>query len=91
MIACGCSKTKELPPRPSTDSAQVTDDLHFQHRPVLTRRPDRDLGSVLMHEVTTRLARTPGAIRTAAPALGEHNGAILGALGYNAEDIADLQ
>ena len=52
---------------PVYDSAQIADDQHFQARPVLTRRPDSELGSVLMHDVTTRLSRTPGAIRSPAP------------------------
>lgn len=76
---------------PVYDSAQMIEDPHFQARPVLTRRPDADLGSILMHEVTTRLSRTPGVIRMPAPGLGEHNHEILGALGYDEAAIADMQ
>lgn len=76
---------------PVYDSSQMADDPHFQQRPVLTRRPDPDLGSVLMHEVTTRLSRTPGGIRAPAPELGEHNDEILGALGYDTAAIAEMQ
>lgn len=76
---------------PVYDSAQIADDPHFQARPVLTRRPDSELGSVLMHDVTTRLSRTPGAIRSPAPDLGQDNAAILGPLGHDAGSIAELQ
>lgn len=37
------------------------------------------------------LSRTPGAIVTRAPLLGEHNAEILGALGYGASDVARLE
>jgi formyl-CoA transferase len=37
------------------------------------------------------LSGTPGAIRTAAPALGQHNNEILGGLGLSAVAIDDLR
>ena len=44
-----------------------------------------------MHHVVPRLSGTPGEIRNPAPALGEHNEAILGALGFDAAALADLR
>jgi formyl-CoA transferase len=44
-----------------------------------------------MHHVVPRLSGTPGEIRTPAPALGEHNDAILGALGLSPAAIEDLR
>ncbi len=76
---------------PVYDAGQMAQDPHFRTRPVLTRRPDEELGDVVMHEVTARLSQTPGAIRSPAPALGQHNEEILGALGYGPGDIARLQ
>lgn len=76
---------------PVYDASQMAEDPHFVTRPVLTRRPDADLGSVVMHDVTMRLSRTPGSIRYPAPALGQHNTEILGALGYDDAAIAGMQ
>jgi crotonobetainyl-CoA:carnitine CoA-transferase CaiB-like acyl-CoA transferase len=43
-----------------------------------------------MHNIIPRLSATPGALRTPAPALGEHNAEILRALGYSEAEIARL-
>ena len=56
------------------------------------------LQSTTHHDGTTvpivgpswKFSRTPVRIRTPAPSLGEHNDAILAALGLGAEDIARL-
>jgi formyl-CoA transferase len=37
------------------------------------------------------LSRTPGAVRTAAPDVGQHTDEILGELGYSREDIAAIR
>ena len=57
---------------------------------IVTELPDAEMGTVPMHAVVPRLSGTPGEIRTPAPALGEHNDAILGALGLRAPRIDDL-
>jgi formyl-CoA transferase len=41
--------------------------------------------------VVPKLSETPGTLRTAAPALGEHTDAVLARLGYSAEEIAALR
>ena len=56
------------------------DDPHFQAREAIVRVPHPDFGSVPMANVTPRLSGTPGAVRTAGPALGEHNDQIWGGL-----------
>jgi crotonobetainyl-CoA:carnitine CoA-transferase CaiB-like acyl-CoA transferase len=75
---------------PIYDIAQIIEDPHVRAREMVAAYPDPDMGSVPMHCVVPRLSGTPGAIRRAAPELGEHNAEILGALGLSAEELARL-
>jgi formyl-CoA transferase len=43
-----------------------------------------------MHHVVPRLSGTPGSIRTPAPALGEHNRALLAELGVEGAEYEKL-
>jgi formyl-CoA transferase len=48
-----------------------------------------ELGELPMQNVTPQLSRTPGKVRTAGPALGEHNQEIwAGLLGLTGDEIA---
>ena len=73
---------------PIYSAAQLKEDPHARERGVLVNLPDDELGRLPMHHVIPRLSRTPGAIRTPAPALGAHNEEVLGALGL---DLARLE
>jgi len=75
---------------PIYDIAQIIDDPHVKAREMIVDYPDAEIGTVPMHCVVPRLSSTPGAIRRAAPALGEHNAEILGALGIGASELARL-
>jgi formyl-CoA transferase len=65
---------------PIYDSAQILMDPHFIEREILADYPDRDMGLFPMHHVVPRLLGTPGAIRSPAPRLGQHNDEILSEL-----------
>src|SRR5947209_8727970 len=80
----------EVTAAPVYDIGQFIADPHVQARGILTDLPDPEMGSVPMHAVVPRLSGTPGEIRTPAPALGEHNDAILGGLGLDAAALNDL-
>ena len=54
-------------------------------RGILLEFPDEEMDSLAMHGISARLSATPGAIRYAAPEVGQHNAEILGALGLDAE------
>ena len=69
----------EVTAAPVYDIDQFIADPHVQAREIVIDLPDAEMGSVPMHNVVPRLSGTPGEIRTPAPALGEHNDAILGA------------
>ena len=65
---------------PVFDPPDFEADEHVKARGILVEIPDKDLGSVPMHDVVPRLSRTPGAIRRAAPELGADEAEILGSL-----------
>src|SRR6188474_357477 len=81
----------EVTAAPVYDIDQFIADPHVKAREIVAELPDPEMGSVPMHHVVPRLSGTPGEIRTPAPALGEHNDAILGQLGFDAAAIADLR
>jgi crotonobetainyl-CoA:carnitine CoA-transferase CaiB-like acyl-CoA transferase len=81
----------EVTAAPVYDIDQFIADPHVQARAIVTDLPDAEMGSVPMHAVVPRLSGTPGEIRTPAPALGEHNDAILASLGLGADEIAALR
>jgi formyl-CoA transferase len=75
---------------PINDARQVTEDRHVREREVIVELPDPDMGRIPMHNVAPRLSRTPGAIRTPAPSLGQHNESVYGGLGLTASDLSTL-
>jgi crotonobetainyl-CoA:carnitine CoA-transferase CaiB-like acyl-CoA transferase len=48
------------------------------------------MGEVPMHAIVPRLSDTPGPLRYAAPAVGQHNREIFSRIGYTDERIAAL-
>jgi formyl-CoA transferase len=55
-------------------------DEHFRAREAIVRVAHKDFGTIAMQNVAPRLSDTPGRVRHAGPALGEHNDEILGGL-----------
>ena len=76
---------------PVYDIAQFLDDPHVQARGIVVDAPDDEMGETPMHAPVPRLSRTPGVLRTPAPAIGQHNDEIYGRIGYSAERRAELQ
>ena len=81
--------THEVTVGPVLSVDALMDDPHVRAREVLVDVPDAELGSILMHNVFPRLSGTPGSIRSAGPALGEHQGLVTGppAVGGNVPSI----
>jgi crotonobetainyl-CoA:carnitine CoA-transferase CaiB-like acyl-CoA transferase len=75
---------------PVCDEADLAEHPYVIGRKAVIEVPDPKIGAIPMHNVVPRLSRTPGALRRPAPELGEHNGEILQALGYEARKIAAL-
>ncbi|MGZ5078570.1 MAG: CaiB/BaiF CoA transferase family protein [Usitatibacter sp.] len=75
---------------PIYDIAQILEDPHFIEREILADYPDADMGTYPMHHVVPRLMGTPGAIRTPAPTLGEHNRELLAEVGVDSRHYEAL-
>jgi formyl-CoA transferase len=75
---------------PIYDIAQILEDQHVLERELVADYPDPDMGALPMHHVVPRLSATPGTVRTPAPALGEHNRAVLEGIGVDAARYAAL-
>jgi len=80
----------EVTAAPVYEIDQLMEDPHVAARAMLVEVPDAEAGSVLMHNVIPRLSDTPGRLRRPAPALGEHTGAVLGTVGWDAARVAAL-
>jgi crotonobetainyl-CoA:carnitine CoA-transferase CaiB-like acyl-CoA transferase len=81
----------EVTAAPIFEIDQLLDDPHVQARGVVVEAPDDEAGSVLMHNVIPRLSATPGRLRSAAPALGQHTRLVLQSIGYDAARLAGLE
>jgi crotonobetainyl-CoA:carnitine CoA-transferase CaiB-like acyl-CoA transferase len=78
----------EVTATPVYEIDQLLDDPHVQARAALVEAPDQEAGSVLMHNITPRLSKTPGRLRSAAPSLGQHTYEVLKSIGYDNARIA---
>ncbi|SNY70128.1 CaiB/BaiF CoA transferase family protein [Paractinoplanes atraurantiacus] len=67
-------------------------DPHFAAREAIVTVPHPDFGELPMQNATPRLSATPGQVRSAGPALGEHNDEIYGGLlGLGETERANLR
>ncbi|MET9969209.1 CaiB/BaiF CoA-transferase family protein [Streptomyces sp. NPDC006356] len=65
-------------------------DPHVKARGSLVEVEHPALGTLTMPAVVPRFSETPGQVRTAGPALGEHTPEVLSGLGLTAEDLERL-
>jgi formyl-CoA transferase len=70
--------------------AQIVEDPHFIERELIADYPDEEMGAFPMNPVVPRLAGTPGAIRSPAPKLGEHNREIFLELGFSPKAYKEM-
>jgi formyl-CoA transferase len=62
---------------PVYDISQIVADDYVLEREALIEIPDAEMGELPTHPVVPRLSGTPGALKSAAPRIGEHNEALL--------------
>jgi crotonobetainyl-CoA:carnitine CoA-transferase CaiB-like acyl-CoA transferase len=80
-----------IPAHQVQNSAQIARDPQMAHRGHFVEVNHTTLGKTVVEGPRARLSRTPGQVRAAAPALGEHNQHVLEKiLGYGEDRITDL-
>jgi formyl-CoA transferase len=62
---------------PVYDISQIVQDDYVLEREALIEIPDAEMGELPTHPVIPRMSGTPGAIKSPAPKVGEHNEALL--------------
>jgi formyl-CoA transferase len=70
---------------PVYDISQIVQDDYVLEREALIEIPDAEMGELPTHPIVPRMSGTPGALKTAAPRIGEHNEALLRPLLGDAE------
>jgi formyl-CoA transferase len=81
----------EVPAGRIYTAADIAGDPHYAARGMLERIVAGDGEPLTVPGVVPKLSQTPGAIRSAAPKLGEHTEEVLADLGYSAEEISSLK
>ena len=70
---------------------QIAADPHYAARGNIERIPAMSGGTIAAPGIVPKLSGTPGAVRHAAPRLGQHTSEVLAQAGVSAERIADLR
>jgi len=73
------------------DIGEVLGDPQLAARDMIARLEHAAAGAIRALGVPIKLSDTPGTVRTPPPQLGEHTDAVLGDLGFAAEEIARLR
>jgi len=81
----------EVPAGRIYTAADIARDPHYAARDMIREIVAGDGEPLKVPGIVPKLSDTPGAIRSAAPKLGEHTDEVLSALGYSGEEIGSLK
>jgi formyl-CoA transferase len=81
----------EVPAGRIYSAADIAADPHYAARGMIEQIVAGDGGPLKVPGIVPKLSSTPGAIRSAAPALGEHTDEVLHGVGYSEGEIAELR
>ena len=81
----------KVPAGRSYTAKDIVDDPHYQAREMILKQTTRDGHVVDVPGIVPKLLGTPGSVRSSAPKLGDDTDAVLGEIGYSANDIAALR
>ena len=69
----------------------IVEDPHYRARDMVLKQTTRDGYDIDVPGIVPKLLGTPGAVRSSAPQLGDDTDAVLGEIGFSAQDIAALR
>ena len=76
---------------PVLDFGDIIREPHFREREIVCEVEHSTAGTLTHYGVAAKFAKTPARVRSAAPALGQHNAEIYGSwLGYDEATLAAL-
>jgi formyl-CoA transferase len=81
----------EVPSAKIYDIADIARDTHYAAREMIREFPLKDGKTVKLPGIVPKMSETPGETRWIGPELGAHTAEVLGALGYSAEQQAELK
>lgn len=76
---------------PIYDAKDIVEDPHIRETEMLIEVPDRDLGTLLQHNVMWRMSKTPGSIKFTGRGLGEDSENVLQEIGYDRDEIESFK